>query len=298
MEPKKPMLACDAPEDLIFPVYASPKLDGVRCTVWGDKPRTRALKEVPNVYTHSTLANARLPAVFDGELVVGEANHPDVYRRTISGVMSHAGAPDFTFWVFDYVPQLAGLESYEHRLRRMQARTSAIQAFYPWFKLLPQVLVQNNEELLAYEAEQLALGFEGVILRKPSAPYKHGRSTAKEGYLLKVKRFHDAEAVVIGVEEQMHNSNPATINALGHTERSTHQAGMIPKGVLGALVCRTPEGVEFRVGTGFTDAERAALWAVRETLIGKLAKYKSFAVGVKDAPRFPVWLGFRDPSDI
>jgi DNA ligase-1 len=65
----------------------------------------------------------------------------------------------------------------------------------------------------------------------------------------------------------------------------------------------TYKDVEFSVGTGFTGAdsttgERAKLWAVREKLIGRIAKVKYFASGSKDRPRFPVFLGWRDLRDL
>lgn len=297
MTPKKPMLACDAPAVLNFPLIVSPKLDGIRCTVWGQQPVTRALKPIPNKFVRETLAAARLPAVFDGELVVGEANHPDVYRRTTSGVMSHDGQPDFTFWVFDYVPDGPPLPAFGARYDRLAKQTGVLLAQHPWLKVLPQTVVHNRDQLDGYEQQMLAEGFEGIIARRPDAPYKHGRSTANEGYLLKVKRFVDTEVEVVGVEELMHNANEAVVNELGHTQRSSAQAGLVPAGVLGALICRWGAHT-FKVGTGFTAEHRAELWQKRDALIGSLAKIKYFEQGMKDLPRHPVWLGFRDGRDM
>lgn len=303
-EPKKPNLACDAPDEIIFPVYASPKMDGIRVTVWNGVPLTRALKDVPNHYIRDTIKAANLPAVFDGELVVGSPMAHDCINKTTSGVMSREGRPDFTFFVFDYVPldfsdgSPDRSSTFSERSTRLATQTSSFQAFHPWFKVLEQKLIQSPEELAAFEAEQLTLGFEGVIVCNPHALYKHGRSTAKEQGKMKVKRFKDAEAVVIGVYELMRNDNPATTNALGHTERSSHKANLVPMGMLGALICRTPEGVEFEIGTGFTYLQRTVLWQMRDQLIGRLAKYKFFPVGVKDKPRHPVFLAWRDLSDV
>jgi DNA ligase-1 len=122
--------------------------------------------------------------------------------------------------------------------------------------------------------------------------------------MIKIKRFTDGEAVVVGVEEQMHNTNEATTNALGYTERSSHQANQIGTGALGAFLCRSLPGpddetdVEFSVGTGMTAADRTWMWNNREQMVGKIIKYKSFPVGVKDKPRHPVFLGFRDAEDL
>ena len=61
---------------------------------------------------------------------------------------------------------------------------------------------------------------------------------------------------------------------------------------------QTPEGVEFSCGTGFSDAERADIWNNRDRYRGQFAKYKHFPVGVKDAPRHPVFLGWRNKIDM
>jgi DNA ligase-1 len=69
-------------------------------------------------------------------------------------------------------------------------------------------------------------------------------------------------------------------------------------GTMGALICRTNFGIEFSIGTGFTAKQRAEIWKNKSIVIGKLIKYKSFKIGVKDKPRHPVYLGERDTSDI
>src|SRR5690606_1152285 len=121
--------------------------------------------------------------------------------------------------------------------------------------------------------------------RSIEGPYKQGRSTFKEGHLLKIKRFEDGEAEVVGVEEQMHNTNEATLDERGYTKRSTHKDGKVGAGVLGSLLVRdTKTGEEFGIGTGFTMEQRNNLWEGRQYLIGKIVHYRHFPVGRKDAP--------------
>lgn len=295
----KPMLAVEAPKDIKFPVYASAKLDGIRAVVKDDMLLSRTLKPIPNGYVQDALGQALFNGL-DGELTVGPANDKNVMQATTSGVMSREGEPDFTFWVFDFWnnPTMG----YGERLRLMErAFKDGALASYPRIKLLRQVIINSESELRAFEATTLEQGFEGVMIRSPLGTYKFGRSTAREGYLLKVKRFADGEAVVIGVEELMHNANEATLDELGYTKRSTHQAGKVAMGTLGALRVRDlSTDIEFNIGTGYTAAQRAELWAMFQngTLLGRIAKYKHFEVGVKEAPRFPVFQGFRDPRDM
>lgn len=291
----KPMLAATLEPSQVsqvkFPVLVSPKLDGIRCLVREGKAVTRSLKPVPNEHIRLMLERPDLEG-FDGELAVGPLTAPDLYNKTNSGVMSRSGQPDFCFHVFD----MHNLPQTTYRERLLEVRASVPSSTL--VQVVEHKLVESPEELLEYEAELTAAGYEGAMLRSLDGLYKQGRSTLNQGWLLKLKRFMDAEAVIIGYEELYSNQNEAKVNSLGHTERSSHKANLVPMGVLGALHCRTPEGVEFSIGSGFTMAERASLWAIRDTLPGQLAKYKFFAVGVKIAPRFPTWKGLRSPLDM
>jgi DNA ligase-1 len=164
---------------------------------------------------------------------------------------------------------------------------------------VPHTLMSDEKELLETEDFILKMGYEGLMLRDPVGLYKNGRSTVSEGGLLKLKRKLTSEAVVIGFEEQMHNANEAKTDNLGNTERSSHQANLIPMGTLGALIVRDIiSGVEFNVGTGFTAEERAGIWKQRESLKGKIVSYEYLPIGVKDKPRHPVFLGWRMEDDL
>jgi DNA ligase-1 len=296
----KPMLAgkCESMADLHFPVLASVKLDGVRFVIIDGVVMSRSLKPIPNAWVQRTFG--KLPGGTDGELIFGDPTHPDAYRNTVSSVMSEDGEPTQVHALyFDNFLYSGGFEARYNQLRKMTPVDGAV--------LVTHLYMSSAEELEAFEREAVEAGHEGVMVRSLNGPYKQGRSTAKEGYLLKVKRFEDSEAVVLGTYEWETNTNEATKNALGHTERSSHQAGKVGAGVLGGLsvkgIAGTYNGIEFSIGTGFSGAdsstgERAKLWKVRETLVGKIAKFKYFASGSKDKPRFPVFLGWRSPIDL
>ena len=112
---------------------------------------------------------------------------------------------------------------------------------------------------------------------------------------MKLKRFADDEARIIGIEEQMQNNNQMTHDALGRADRSNHKENMLGKNTLGSLrvvgMTGPYEGVEFSIGTGMDDALRAAFW--KDPPLGQAVKFKYFPLGSKDAPRFPVFLGVR-----
>lgn len=301
MKPFKPMLAatCTDVSAVKYPVIASVKLDGVRATIQGGRLLSRTLKPIPNWHLQRRIEG--LPDGLDGELIAGDPTAKDCYRKTVSIVMSEDKmVSDVTFYVFDRKTSDPS-HPFNHRLQQARLMCEGAAHDYP-VVFLPHVTILTPGALEAFEEKTVAAGHEGVMLRSPDGPYKEGRSTEREGFLLKLKRFLDGEAEVIGVTELMHNANVAKINELGRTERSSHKAGLVGKGVLGALCVRGVggiyDGVDFEIGTGFTAQERATCWKVQDRLLGGLAKYKYFALGSKDKPRFPVFLGWRDERDV
>jgi DNA ligase-1 len=218
------------------------------------------------------------------------------FSQTASAIGGRDGEPDFVFHVFDFVAE-GTAQRYDHRMANLEAWTITSPHVQ---KVLP-VRINNAAELAAYEEQCLAAGYEGVMVRDPAGPYKCGRSTEREGYLLKIKRFEDAEAVVVSTYEGQTNQNEAGVDAFGRTKRSTAQAGMMGRGELGGFVVRALEsGVEFRLGYNHVlgGIDRISLWHRRETLVGKLVKFKHQPSGAKEAPRFPKFIGFREEWDM
>lgn len=294
----KPMLAATAATatDVALPALVSPKLDGVRALVQGGVVLSRSLKPLPNKVVQRLFGRRELEGL-DGELILGDPWAPDAFRRTSSGVMSHEGdVPNIVFHVFDRLSDL----DFQRRLQ--QAQLVVGQTKTNQLQLVDHQLVYNQQELVRAEETYLAMGYEGLMARDPGGLYKEGRSTLREGGLVKLKRFEDAEALVLRAEPLLHNANAAVRNELGYQARSSHQAGKVAQDLLGALVVRglpgtKYDGVEFSIGTGFDEALRRELWQQRQTLPGRLVTYKYFPHGSKDAPRFPVFKGFRASLD-
>lgn len=288
----EPLLAKEANFDLIDWTAGdswliSPKLDGIRALGLDGTLVSRKRKLIPNESVRQRFGNL---AHYDGELILGSPTDKDVYNKTYSAVMKAKGEPDVTFYVFDHIENPD--DDYEDR------RAKLVEG--PGVVVLPQFKVANLEDVRRLEAIFLSQGYEGAMLRKargPNSRYKWGRSTQREGTLLKIKSFTDDEAVIIGMNEEMHNGNEATTDAFGHTKRSSHAENKVGKGRMGALVCQTKAGIEFNIGTGFTAAQRQEMWDQREQLVGQLVKFKHFEIGAQQAPRFPVFLGLRAEID-
>jgi DNA ligase-1 len=285
----KPMLADNVDLSFLkYPVVGSPKLDGVRATIVGGKLLSRNLK----LFGNRALQAIQSDYPLDGELIVGDPTSPSCFRDTMKVVSAHdAPITDLRFHVFDMVYE----GSFSSRLHAAIASIEGSQ----FMMQVHHVLLEDETALLTYEDTALEAGYEGIMLRDPRGKYKFGRSTAREGALLKLKRKQTSEAIVIGFEEQMHNANELKQDNLGYAERSSHQANMVPMGTLGALQVKDAvSGVDFNIGTGFTFQDRDEIWKNQIKYLGQICTYEFLPIGVKDKPRHPVFKGWRAKEDL
>ena len=300
-KPFKPMLAATLTNDEIpnlpYPMFLSRKLDGIRAIVRDGVVYSRSLKPIPNEYVQLTFGQEKYNG-FDGELIVGEPNAENVYNVTVSGVMSEDGTPDVRFFVFDDASGEICHLPYEERYNRL---LNIIPKMLPSDRvvMVRQYNIDDAHDLLSFERTLIEEGYEGVMIRSKDGRYKHGRATNRESIIYKLKRFADSEAEIIGFEELYKNTNDKQVNELGDSFRSSHKDNLVPMGTLGALIVRDIKtNIEFNIGTGYTQEVRNHIWVNQDKYLGKLAKYKHFEIGVKDKPRFPVYLGLRDKIDL
>lgn len=233
--------------------WMSEKFDGLRGYWDGRKLWSRKGKSIypPDYF----LAELPRDVALDGELWIGRGK----FEETLSTVLSET--PDerwqkVHFMVFD-APKTKG--NFEGRMQFLQKTLPKENRFV---KVVEQKRCEGAKQLQAERDRVVALGAEGLMLRQPESAYEPRRSPT----LLKVKPFDDAEAIVIGHE-----------SGKGRFE-----------GKLGALHVRTPEGKEFFIGTGFTDAQREA-----PPTVGTVITYRFRGVTAKGLPRFPSYLRVR-----
>jgi DNA ligase-1 len=317
-----PMLAGKI-EDLskvVLPAYASPKVDGFRMSVQGGKALSRSLKPIRNEFTRILYSRVFLEGL-DGELVAGSPTSPDSFNKTSSLCTARSGEPSTCFYVFDEMSDLkAGFDVRRGRAARAVEYANNRHPSFP-VKLLPQVPVYTHSQLLKLWERWKKEGYEGVMLRSFAGHYKQGatpsacRSTVREAILLKYKEMESDEAVIIGTYEQMENTNAKVLQANGTSKRTSHKSGKVGKGTLGGLIVKPVDcGCDgctgdsdnkhcrksFHIGTGpgFTNDTRASMWTKRKSLVGKIVTYKYQAVGTKNAPRIPLFVGIRSKSDM
>lgn len=229
------------------------------------------------------------------------------FNNTSSQIMSLDGGPNFKFHIIDRIPYWQDPDSALKILmrfeRRIALRDELKESLPTCCALVEHRLIENLEQLQAFNAEALERGFEGICGRSPHSPYKFGRSTMKEGWLWKIKPFKDGEGIITGHKELVRNKNKMKEDELvPGAKRHSFADGLIPGGILGAFTVKKLEepfkGVEFNVGSGLTQLEREDYWRDRDKLMGKVVKFRFQDYGSKDAPRIGTFLGIRDADDM
>ncbi len=208
--------------------WQSEKLDGVRAAWNGSQFITRQ----GNVYQAPDWFTADLPKhPLDGELWIGRGR----FQQTV-GIVKRADAGEewskIQYALYD-APHLP--LPFEERYAFLQTLKLGAFAF-----VLPQKKCLGLVELKADLERETASGAEGLMIRQPGSLYETKRSST----LLKVKPWEDAEAVVVSYT----------------AGKGRH------KGRMGAMNVRMPNGLEFELGTGFSDAERENPPAVGTTV--------------------------------
>jgi DNA ligase-1 len=288
-----------------------PKIDGMRVLFDGGLARSRSWKLWTNRYLKAFAAeHAALTDGWDGEMVPGHSYDPEVFRKAMSGLRSEDGSREFTYFLFDN-----WTSKNRYNIRRSQCEGElALQSEY-YFKgvdyhakvvLCPEFRVRSIQEIDEGEAKLLSEGWEGAILRRPHSLYKWNRATSKGGELTKLKRFEDAEAVIVGLHPAYENQNEAQKSLLGYTTRSAHQANLVAKDYLGSMDCvLLQEGkrtdITFNIGVfkGLSHEQRRELLLQGEALHGKIVNFSHQGYGGGyDKPRTPVFQRFRDVIDL
>ena len=248
---------------------ASEKLDGVRAYWDGRNLLSRNGKILAAPEGWSTYFP---PFALDGELYTARGEFEKIQSIVMDKAPNEAAWSEIKFYVFD-VPEASGglLERLSELEKFILQNPQAGQNL----KIIKQVKVKDNAEFEAFAEAVIAKGGEGAVVREPNSPYERKRSKNA----LKYKKFKDAECEV------------AAINA--GTGKYT--------GLMGSVICKSlgaagsnpdeqiPYGVKFKVGSGFSDEERA-----NPPKIGSVITYKYQNLTAKGLPRFPIFLRVRE----
>lgn len=281
-----------------WPRYFSPKLDGIRAIVKNGVVVSYTLKPIRNAFVQNMFGRPEFEGL-DGELIAGSPLDKNIFNKTTSAVMTIGSTEEVVFHVFDHFHPTEKfsqrLSNLERIVRNGASGSGRVSAY---LEVVPQIPVYNWRDVEEQEEKHLIMGYEGGMLRSAEGPYKQGRSTLKEEYLIKLKRFQDGEAIVLDFEALQSNQNPEQRNALGLMKRSSSKEGMIAIDTLGKFIVKDVKtGAIFNVGSGLDDATRQLIWNNKETYRGRIITYTFMEYGTIDKPRSPIFKGFRDPDD-
>jgi DNA ligase-1 len=198
--------------------------------------------------------------------------HGKSFNEVQSLIMTRDGEVEgFGYWIFDWVKD--NLEKrYELRCQDMRHYImddpdSTQQVLFP-------IRFYDN----SFTTLMVGKNMEGVILRTSESPYKCGRSTLQEQYMLKYVVFSRDEACVIGFLPLIRDN------------------GKVTK-LLGSLIISW-KGEILNIGSGFSNEERFTIWNKQGDYLNKVVTFKYKPHGMKDKPRMPIFVGFRDSDDI
>lgn len=303
LELRSPMLAPNKVpkiEDIIphLPMYASVKMDGIRCLIINGDLISRSGKPLPNqlLRDESRIKKLMVWCEKTGHVVDGEIWSPGMRFEEITSIVMTKINPidpeehDLTLWAFDCLTyeewQSQSSIQFEFRPIRLPEDTQRVK----------QHLIEDADQLQKLYNYFIGMDDEGLIVRDCTGYYKWGRCTTKEANIFKLKEVDDIDAVVIGYGplETMVEGAERETNEFGRLKTVHRQELKQDTEALGYLLVRDEKGREFRVGSGFKMHERLRYWKERTTLTGQWIKIKSTAHGVKDLPRQPIFKGFRD----
>ena len=256
-EPPALLLAKTYNDDInIADYWVSEKLDGVRA-YWDGKQLLSRQGHV--IHAPVWFVADFPPNKLDGELWIARG----AFEETVSVVKKHKPVGRewlrVRYMLFE-LPEAAG--TFTQRLDKL----TSLAARSSYLKTIKQYRLSSLSALESNLDEIVAEGGEGLMLHYADALYRTGR----DDVLLKVKKHLDAEAKVIA-------HLPGKGKHLGR---------------LGALLLETPNAKRFKLGTGFSDAERE-----NPPKIGSLVTYKYYGLSQRGIPKFASFIRVRTDLD-
>ena len=285
----KPMLALEMDvEDpgVKFPAYIQPKLDGVRCLIYLQngklvfQSRQNTIYEpfehlVPELNTLLSSFKDQTDLILDGELYTHGMAFEKITSIVRRSKTKHPDVLTIQYHIYDCF--YSGDGNIQKNKICYTDRYSALTDAFGKSIYQNVVLVETHEVQTIDEVEKwhthfttLQAPYEGVMIRGMNSPYKQqGRSKD----LLKYKKFHDDEFVVIG----------------HHEGTGAHKGTPI-------FECnsKSKEGKTFSVTMHGTIDSRKKMMENVESYYGKMLTVKYQEISADGAPRFPVGIAFRD----
>lgn len=216
--------------------------------------------------------------IFDGELLLEDPENKwtsgERFQKTGQMISADGECQGLGYHIFDALPYaefVAGVS----KLPYIDRRKNYLETFTAGDLVRPVPVLGTADKagIPAWSDYATAQGFEGVMLNDPNAKYETKRTKG----LLKVKKMHTADLLVVGFEEAIDGKN---------------------RGGLKSLIVQLDEDNTFNVSSGLTEEQREHIWNNQDQYLGKIIEIKFFEETTNKnggrSLRFPVVLGFRD----
>lgn len=300
----KPLLAVTCkPEDVTKPSYGSIKYEGVRGVVRPDGLVARSLKPFANSEMYNAPIVVAMEAyckandlTLEGEFYLHGVPFRELQTWTAEDL--NANVHKLEFMVFDAYRDDTPDATFEDRYRWYSYACAQLQAYHVAIKAVhQQLLVDPVAELTSMYAWAIENGYEGICVKAKDAPYKHGRSTLKQGIFTRMKPEKDYDCVVLQIIERQHNLLESEVNELGQLKKRQDKDAKAGAGIAQTAVVYTPElDMVHKVSLtrNIKDTEetkhsesRQWLWENRDKVIGRCMRFVGIPVPGNDVPRSP-----------
>ncbi|MGR5065431.1 DNA ligase [Photobacterium sp. DNB22_13_2] len=246
-------------KDQLHHYFASEKLDGIRAIWTGTSLVTRQGNPIiaPQWFADALPKNTWL----EGELWVGRQQFQLVSSIVRDQQPNETEWQKVNFMVFDS-PSMN--TPFEDRLKALEIQIQSINQSY--IQLIPQYKISHVVELEHLQDTIEEKNGEGIMLHRKDNLYQPGPNNN----LIKMKKYLDSEAVVVGYEPGKGKYN----------------------GMMGAVWVITPENKKFKIGTGFSDHDRQS-----PPPLGSIIHYRFNGYTDSGIPRFARYLRLRTSPD-
>jgi ATP-dependent DNA ligase len=201
------------------------------------------------------------------------------------------------FYCFDYITNNYFDQPYFDRyLNSVGLESYFDKEIFELIKVFP---IYSMEELKSSFDKVIAADYEGLILRDPKGHYKFGRGSIKEGLIYKVKPFETWDAQIIGIVQatEVNPNAEKKINELGRSVTSKKlEDRILIEQAAGFIVKYEGKDLTVPLG-GHTAVEKKAVWKNKDSYVGRWIEYKGMEIGMKDVPRIPKFVRYREDKD-
>ena len=286
--------------NIVFPCFVQPKLDGLRCIMYRDpittelhcQSRTGAYFDtMDHIKTSLAPVFAKHPAVvFDGELYTTEIPFEELAGLIKKKKLTPSDKDRLRaieYHIYDVVDETKPFEDRHAMLRKIFAQNAASRMASPhatptststststsdhmpqFIRLVPTTEAKTPANFKALFSEFIDSGYEGIMLRNKKGMY---RCNYRSHDLQKYKEFLEDEFLIVGF-----------------TQGDGRDKGTI------IWICVTKEGKEFSVRPRGTMEHRRKLFQTGEKYVGKKLTIIYQELTEEGKPRFPVGKDVRD----